>query len=157
MTILSIQEIDTALVKLLAKEGDCSAFEEFVTSNCACDLDDCLEWLVDGGMHHCRAVLLFRFGQPIEAYGVWKKLAFEEIKDPNFPGIGDCIDRLVKCTERDVFAVVPWIVTLDAETTVEVCAIDFLCDFDCFEIMDNILGHIEVRIHHRRDQNGRSA
>uniref|UniRef100_A0A914VBK9 CNH domain-containing protein n=1 Tax=Plectus sambesii TaxID=2011161 RepID=A0A914VBK9_9BILA len=113
------KDIDTALVKLLAQEGDPSAFEKFLATNCVCDVDDCLEWIADAGMHHCKAILLLRFGQATDAFGIWKKLALEELTDPQFPEMKDCIGRLTKCAEKDVFAIVPWIVALDAEATVE--------------------------------------
>jgi hypothetical protein len=108
---------------LYAQDGDVSDLETFLATNCVCDVEDCLEWLNDAGSHHCRAILLFRRGRSAEAFDVWRKLSLNEITDPNFPGVADCIGRLVKCTEKDIFNVVPWMVALDGEATVDVSAL----------------------------------
>ncbi|KAK3925412.1 Transforming growth factor-beta receptor-associated protein 1 [Frankliniella fusca] len=96
-------EIDTALLKLYAELGQNKDLESLLESaSFSGDVQSCLAWLKDRGLHHARALLLLQKGNRSEALSLWCQMISGELFDSNFKGISFFADVLKAIGDAEV-------------------------------------------------------
>lgn len=88
VTVWSLQEIDTALVKLYAELGQNKELEALLASNSfKGNFQCCNLWLNSKNLHHARALLMLQSGKQSEALSLWCQMISGEVTDSNFKGV----------------------------------------------------------------------
>lgn len=104
------EEIDTALVKLLAETKSSAYLIELITAHDKrVSLDECVEALEKHSCYYVLGLLYSYSHQPDKALSVWTRVCDGELTDSEFEGISYVISFLQSFPDKDlVFKYAPW-------------------------------------------------
>eukprot|EP00042_Codosiga_hollandica_P045510 m.464015 g.464015 ORF g.464015 m.464015 type:complete len:882 (-) comp57045_c1_seq4:1987-4632(-) len=94
--------VDTALAQAYGVVDE-QKLVKFASYTNYIEVDHCADFLRSLGRHHALAIIYHASDLPRIAFDIWRKLQFDELQDPAYPGVGHVITCLRKC--RDVEAV----------------------------------------------------
>ena len=82
------QDVDTALVKLYAKDSPEKLAQYLKLSDLSCDMEDIAKVLAEHKRHHGLALVLQRQASKMDkALGIWADILAGKYEDQTFPGL----------------------------------------------------------------------